>query len=503
VYLVGAGPGDPQLLTLKGRDCLARADVVVDDHLANSELLSWARDDAEIIYVGKRGGQHTLQQDQINQLLIDKALEGKTVVRLKGGDPYVFGRGGEEALALEEAGLRFEVVPGVTAAVAAATYAGIALTHRTFNSVVTFVTGHEDPRKEESRIDWRALAAGGGTLVFYMGVKNLPQIVDNLIDAGKAADTPVALIQWGTLPIQRVVEGTLATIVQRVEQAKLAPPCIIVIGQVVKLREKLNWFERLPLFGRTIVVTRPRQQASALAAKLEALGANVLAFPTIRIEPPEDNQALADCVRRLCDFDWIVFTSANGVDQFFDVLRNANRDSRSLHGCKICCIGSGTAAALSRHGVRADLVPGRFTSEAVFDALAGRETLAGKRFLLPRADIAGRALPAKLQAAGAEVTDVAAYRTLPGQPQPKVLEALQCGQVDIVTFTSSSTARNYAAMISKVLDNIPGDVAYVSIGPETSRAARAAGLEIAAEARQHTIDGLVELILSVFGARQG
>lgn len=499
VYLVGAGPGDPRLITVRAVECLARADVVVYDYLSSPELLAYAKKAAETIYVGKQANRHAMAQPQINELIVAKARAALTVVRLKGGDPYVFGRGGEEALELQKAGIPFEVVPGVTAAVAASAYAGIPVTHREFCSAFTLITGHEDPTKTESAINWSAIAAGGGTLAFYMGVKNLPHIAEKLIEAGRSPDTPVALIRWGTLPTQRVVEGTLGNIVERVREAKLTPPCIIIVGEVVQLRASLNWFEHRPLFGKTIAITRSREQASDLAAKLEELGAHVLKFPTIRFEPPEDDGPLRRAVSSLAEFDWIVFTSVNAVERFFDTLDQAGLDSRNLAGNKICCIGPGTAAKLAEHGIRTDLIPKRFTSNAVFDALADCEDLTGKHFLLPRADIAGRDLPAKLVAAGARITDIPAYRTLPGEPAAEVFDAIRSGRVDLVTFTSSSTARNFAAIIRKEFGELPRSVTYISIGPETTKAARNEGMVIAVEAEAHTIDGLVSAILETFG----
>jgi len=501
VYLVGAGPGDPGLVTLRGRDCLAEADVVVYDHLANDELLGHAKNARELIYVGKQADRHAMKQEEITALLIEKSRAGLTVVRLKGGDPYIFGRGGEEALELAKAGVPFEVIPGITAASGASAYAGIPLTHREFNSILTLITGHEDPDKAESAINWHALAAGGGTLAFYMGVKNLPQIVEKLIEAGRPPETAAALIRWGTLPIQQVVEGTLENIVERVEQAKLAPPCIIVVGEVVALREKLNWFEKRPLFGKTIVVTRSREQASELAEKLNTLGAQVLSFPTIRFEDPPDKEALQRCLSDIANFDWVVFTSVNAVDRFFSALNDAEGDSRALAGCKICCIGPGTADRLASQGIRADLIPKRFTSKAIFQALAEQREITGKRFLLPRADIAGRDLPEQLRAHGADVADIAAYRTLPGEPSEEVIEALRARQVDLVTFTSSSTARNFASIIKRELGKLPDAVAYVSIGPETSKAARQEGMTVRAEAQDYTIDGLVAVIVKEFGGK--
>ncbi len=499
VYLVGAGPGDPGLLTMKGWNCLSRADVVIYDYLANSELLGCAGNASEFIYVGKKANQHAMKQSEINALLIGKAKDGQTVVRLKGGDPFLFGRGAEEALELAKAGIPFEIVPGVTAAMGASAYAGFPLTHRKHNSVVSLVTGHEDPTKEESAVDWDALAAGGGTLVFYMGVKNLPNIAKKLIDAGRPPATPAALIRWGTLPQQRVVEGTLSNIAETAKKAKMTPPCILVVGDVIELREQLNWFEARPLFGKTIMITRSREQASALAAKLTVLGARILSMPTIRFAPPDDDAPLKDAVNALFAFDWIVFTSVNAVDQFFSAIYAEGHDSRQLSDCKTCCIGPGTAARLAGYGIQADLIPPRFTSKAIFDALSEREDLTGKRMLLPRADIAGRDLPAMLEDSGAEITDIAVYKTLPGEPPPEIIEALQAGEADIVTFTSSSTARNFAAIVREKLGDLPDGIEYVSIGPETSKAAREEGMEIATEAQEHTIDGLVSVILESFG----
>jgi len=499
VYLVGAGPGDPGLITVRGKDCLSRADVIVYDYLASNDLLVCARPTTEVIYVGKQAGEHTMSQDQINVLLVAKAKEGKMVVRLKGGDPFVFGRGGEEAQALHAAGISFEVVPGITAGVAAPAYAGIPVTHRGCNSVLTLVTGHEDPTKEQSDINWNALAASG-TLVFYMGVKNLPQITRKLIDAGRPGDTPAALVRWGTLPVQTVVDGTLATIVDRVQKANLTPPCIIVVGEVVRLRQELNWFERRPLFGKTIVITRSKDQSSELAERLTDLGAHVLPFHTIRFAPPDNLDPLRPCVNRLDEYDWIIFTSVNGVSRFFDMLDSQGRDTRSLAGCKVCSIGPGTSASLLSRGIHPDLVPAKFTSAAIFDALSQEENLQGKRFLLPRADIAGKELPTKLTSAGAHATDIEAYRTLPGELTSEVRQALADRKVDVITFTSSSTVRNFASIVRAELGCLPETVAYVSIGPETTKAAREEGITIASEATEHTINGLVAALLGRFGA---
>lgn len=499
-YLVGAGPGDPGLLTVKGWNCLTRADVVIYDYLVNSELLGCAGNASEFIYVGKQADRHAMEQHEINALLVKKVQEGQTVVRLKGGDPFLFGRGAEEALELAKAGIPFEIVPGVTAATGASAYAGFPLTHREHNSVVSLVTGHEDPTKKESAINWSALAAGGGTLVFYMGVKNLPNIAEKLINGGRSPETPAALIRWGTLPQQRVVAGILSNIAETAKKAEMTPPCILVVGNVVELREKLNWFETRPLFGKTIMITRSREQASSLAAKLAALGAQVLSMPTIRFAHPEDDAPLKDAVNALFAFDWIVFTSVNAVDQFFSTIYAEGHDSRQLSACKTCCVGPGTASRLAGYGIESDLIPPSFTSKAVFDALSGQEDLNEKRMLLPRADIAGADLPAMFEDAGAEVTDIVVYKTLPGDPPPEVIESLRAGEVDIVTFTSSSTAKNFASITNEKLGSLPHGIKYASIGPETSKAAREEGMEIAVEAQEHTIDGLVNTIVDKFAS---
>lgn len=499
VYLVGAGPGDPGLITAKGIECLQRADVVVYDYLANPALLQHAPRASEHIYVGKSAGNHTMSQEEINVLLAEKAAGNRVVVRLKGGDPYVFGRGGEEALHLRAAGVRFEVVPGVTAAIGAANYAGIPVTHRECNSVLSIITGHEDPEKTETALNWGALAVGGGTLAFYMGVKNLPLIAERLMAGGRPADTPVAVIRCGTLPNQQVVTGTLATIAGIVQKAGLKPPAITLVGEVVRLRDSLSWFEQLPLFGKRIVVTRSRTQASEFAAELRKLGAEVRLFPTINVEAPTDWAPLHAAVDRLVDFDWIAFLSVNAVENFFVALKARNRDARALAGCRICAIGPGTVDELLARGIRADLVPSRFTSETLFAALAEAGEVKGRRFLLPRADIAPPQLPAQLVAGGAQVTEVVAYRTVPGAPAPEVIAQIAAGEVDAVTFTSSSTARNFAAIMREKSGKLPAGITYISMGPETTRAAVAEGMPVAIEADEHTIPGLVAALVQKLG----
>ena len=496
VYLVGGGPGDPGLLTLRGKDVLALADVVVYDALLSPRLLDYAPARAERVYVGKRASHHTLSQDEINQLLVDRAKAGATVVRLKGGDPYVFGRGGEEALALVEAGIEFEVVPGVTAAVAAGAYAGIPVTHREVASAVGFVTGHEADDKPDSALDWEALARWSGTLAFYMGVSNLPTISANLIAHGRGPETPAAAIHWGTTSRQKVVVGTLATLPDLVKETDLKPPALIIVGEVVALRDRLNWFEKRPLLGRRMIVTRSQAQASDLTARLEALGAEVIEAPAIRIEPPADLSDLRDAVRRCDVFGWIVFTSVNGVDAFFSTLRADGLDARALAGRRVAAIGPATADRLAQCGIRADLQPEKFTGLAVAEALATMGNLAGVHMLLPRADIAPKELIEALTGRGAVCHEVVAYRTVPDAAGSEAAAAmLDAGGADWLTFTSSSTVRNF-------LDAVGADRArasrarIASIGPTTSATLREAGLEPTLEAQTHTIPGLVDAIVA-------
>ena len=502
VYLVGAGPGDPGLLTVRGREVLGRADVVVYDALLSERLLDLAPPGAERVYVGKRASAHALPQDEINALLVERARAGRTVVRLKGGDPYVFGRGGEEALALAEANLQFEVVPGVTAGVAAAACAGIPLTHRDLASAVAFVTGHEADDKTGPALDWAALARFPGTLVFYMGVRNLAAICRELAAHGLDPSTPAAAVHWGATPRQKTVAGTLATLSGAAAKADLGPPAIIVVGAVAALRDRLAWFERRPLFGRRIVVTRARRQAPRLAAALEELGAEVLEAPAIRIEPIADGAPLRRAVRRLADYQWIIFTSVNGVDAFRAVLAEAGLDARALAPCQVAAIGPATADRLAAGGVRADLVPGSFTSAALVRALARRVNLQGLSVLCPRADIAPKDLVDALAEAGAAVEDVPAYRTAADDAGgPRLAARLREGGADWITFTSSSTVRNLLESVGDEAVRASG-ARLASIGPATSGAIRARGLEPAVEADPHTIPGLVEAIVAHEQRRQ-
>ncbi len=496
VYLVGAGPGDPGLITVRGRDLLRIADAVVYDNLAARSLLAEARPDAEMIYVGKQAAAHTMRQPDINALLVKLGSAGKQVVRLKGGDPFVFGRGGEEALELVAAGVAFEVVPGITAGIAALAYAGIPITHRNVTSSMALITGHETPDKEESDLDYETLANWPGTLGFYMGVKNLPKIAASLIAHGKAPATPAALVRWGTTPRQETVTGTLETITEIATAAGIKPPALIVVGHVVSLREKISWFENRPLFGKKIVVTRARLQASRVTAQLAALGAEVLELPAIKIEPPEDPAPLDQAVSEISSYDWVIFTSANGVDAFFGALDRAGLDSRALAGVKICVIGPGTAARLEQFGLKKDAQPGAYKASEITGTLAGLEDLSGKKILCPRADIAPKELITDLESRGAQAVDIAAYRTVGATPAPEALEELFAdGGPDWITFTSSSTVTNFVNAVG--LDRLKASTASLaSIGPVTSETIRGFGLEPGVQADPHTIDGLIEALLS-------
>jgi len=493
VFLVGAGPGDPRLITLRGLQALREADVVVYDRLANPLLLQEARQDAELINVGKSSGRHTMSQDEINALLVQKAREEKTVCRLKGGDPFVFGRGGEEALALAEAGVPFEIVPGVTAGVAAPAYAGIPVTHRGKASSVAFVTGHEDPTKGQGAVDWRRLATAADTIVVYMGVGRLGAIVAELLAGGRQPTTPAALVQSGTLPKQRAVVATLGEIEQRA--AGIEPPAVLVVGEVAALRETLRWFEDKPLFGRAVVVTRPRHLAGRFRRRLEDLGAEVVPLPTIRIEPPEDPKPLLEAIERLEDYSWVVFTSVNGVEKFFERLFASGRDCRSL--CRVAAIGPATAAALASRGIRADCQPAKFTAASLAEEMARAEPLASQRVLLPRVADAPTHLRDALAAQGATVDEVEAYRTvLETTAEASVVERVAAGEVDYVTLTSSSTVRGLAAVVGRErLAGLSRKVRVVSIGPVTTATARELGVEVAAEAEVHTTDGLLATLL--------
>jgi uroporphyrinogen III methyltransferase/synthase len=532
VYLVGAGPGDPGLMTARSLELIAAADAIYYDRLIPPGALDDAREDAELVYVGKAPGESSVPQEEIGERLVEAARAGMSVVRLKGGDPFVFGRGGEEGEALRAAGVEFEVVPGVTAGVAASAYAGIPVTHRDDASAVAFVTGHEDPEKEETTLDWEALARFPGTLVFYMGVKRLAENAAALIAAGRDADEPAAAVERGTMDGQRTVVATLGTLAEAVEREDVGAPALIVVGPVVHRRENLAWLERRPLHGKRVVVTRARAQASSLAATLRGLGAEVVELPAIRIEPRIDTREVHEAVERIGEYTLICVTSPNGAHLLFEALREAGLDARALGegpkqqqvgrgggdteaqrgadaagntemqegaggpaagpeqaGTSVAAIGPGTARALADHGIAADIVPERFVAEALVEALASVE-IEGRKVLVARAAEARDVLPDALRERGAEVDVVALYETVREPPDPEAVEAAQ--SADYITFTSSSTVRNLTEALG---DRFPSEARIVSIGPITSEAARSAGLEIHIEAERHNVGGLVEALL--------
>ena len=496
VYLIGAGPGDPGLFTLKGKTVLERADCVVYDYLANEELLRFVRPDCEKIYVGKRGSAHTMSQADINDLLVRKAREGRVVARLKGGDPFIFGRGGEEAEELVKAGIPFEVVPGISSGYAAPAYAGIPVTHRDFTSGVAFITGHEDPTKAETELDWAKIATGLGTLVFFMGVKNLPEIADKLVEHGRDRETPVAVIRWGTRAEQQVITGTLADIVSKA--AGVPPPAITVVGEVVRLRDQLNWFERLPLFGKRIVITRTREQASVLGEALAELGAQVIEIPTIEIREPASWRPLDQAIRRLEEFHYLLVTSANGARSFLARLNACGRDVRDLKGLVIGAIGPATAAQFAKTGIKVDFVPKDYRAEGLLEVLSSHD-LRGKCFLIPRAKVARDLVPQALEERGASVEVVEAYETVSPEFPPGELERLLTPPPNMLTFTSSSTAANFAKLLDdRKLEDVLDGVAVASIGPITSDTLRDFGLEVTVEAKHSTIPGLVQAIRDHF-----
>ena len=503
IYLVGSGPGDPGLFTVKGVRCMQEADAVVYDRLAPEVLLGYARPDAERVYVGKKPGDPTLSQEQINALLVEKGRAGMTVVRLKGGDPYVFGRGGEEALALRAAGIPFEVVPGVTSGVAAPAYAGIPVTHRDVSTSVAFVTGHEDPTKGRRDVDWVKLANAADTLVLYMGLGRLREISAGLIAAGRGRKTPVACVRWGTVPAQRTVTGTLEDIADRVSGAALRPPAIIVVGDVVALRESgLDWYERRPLFGRRVVVTRTRPQAGELSADLERLGAEVHEFPTIEIGPPEDFGPLDAAIRELDSFGLIVFTSVNGVEAFLERLRHHGLDVRALpREANVAAIGPATAERIREAGLRVDVIPEEYRAEALIEAIR-TDSLAGERVLIPRAKVAREILPEKLREAGAEVVVPPAYESVPSTEGKEGLSLLlQTGEIDCVSFTASSTVENFVgAFGAEEAARLLKGTRAACIGPITADTARKRGLGVDAEADEYTIPGLVEAVTGLLAA---
>ncbi|GAU09587.1 uroporphyrinogen-III C-methyltransferase [Desulfoplanes formicivorans] len=501
VYLIGAGPGDPGLLTIKGREILERADVVIYDYLANKVFLDFCRDDAQIIYVGKKGGDHTLPQDKINELIVQKAREGHVVARLKGGDPYVFGRGAEEGEELLDAGIDFEVVPGVTSAVAGPAYAGIPLTHRKYASSVSFITGHEDPTKGESAHNWESLAKGTSTLVFFMGVKNLPHITANLIQAGMDPDTPAALVRWGTTCRHFSMVSTVGNIAEDAVKQGIKPPSLLVVGHVVCLRDRLNFFEKRPLLGKGVVVTRARKQASGLVARLGELGACCYEFPTIRIKPLDDYGQVQEALAGLDTYDWILFTSVNGVVHFWDQLRQTGRDARALGGRKIAAIGPATARELEARGVFPDFVPEKYVAESVVQGLLKRG-IQGKNVLVPRAKKAREVLPEGLRNAGCRVDVLPVYETVLAEDgQQEVLDGLASGDIHCLTFTSSSTVENFFALVEPdvVKSFVDKGLAIAVIGPVTAKTLATYGLAARIQPEEYTVPALAQAVAEVLG----
>ena len=484
VYLIGAGPGDPELITVKGRRILERADAILYDHLAPDALLGLAPAHAERLYVGKKKSAHAFSQEEICGMLIDRARRGLTVARLKGGDPFLFGRGGEEAEALAAAGIPFEVVPGVTTPLGIAAYSGVPLTHREHTSAVTFVTGHA-----VNAIDWNKLGQAE-TLIIFMGLTTFAEIARALIASGRAPDTPAMAVRWATRPDQETVTGTLDTLPELIAARGMKPPATIVVGEVVRLREKLNWYESLPLFGQRIVVTRAREQADALAARLEALGAHAIELPTIEIRPAADPAPLDRAIANLASYDWLIFTSATGVRCFVERLDGSAFDWRSLRA-RICAIGPATRAAIEALHLKVDLMPAEYVAEGLLAAFADHD-LTGKRILLPRAAVARDLVPVELARRGAQVDVVEAYRTAMPDDAPARAAEVFTHKPDWITFTSSSTVQNF---VSAAGAGVLEGVKVASIGPVTSKTARELGIQVTVEAAPFTIDGLVEAIL--------
>ncbi len=493
VYLVGAGPGDIGLLTIKGLKCLQKADVVVYDFHLNVQILDYIKGGAELIYAGKRGGRHDMTQEEINSVLVRKALEGKDVCRLKGGDPFVFGRGGEEAEVLTEAGIKFEVVPGISSAIAAPAYAGIPLTHRDYASSFVVVPGNEASTKKESSIDWAALAGGNGTIVFLMAVKNIEDVSGRLIENGKDPDTPVAVIRWGTRSEQRTIVSTIRDIPETIKNSEIRPPAVVVVGNVVKLRDKLNWFEKKPLFGQRILVTREHSEGFE---PLEELGAEITVFPTIKVVPPQSWEELDTAISKVSTYKWLVFTSASGVRFFFQRFFELNRDVRDLFGIKICAIGSKTAREVKRYGLRVDLVPDSFRAEGLIKAFGGPGAFRGLKILLPRAAAAREVFPEKVRESGGEIDVPVTYRAIKPESQGKRIKRfLREGKITLATFTSKATFTNFCEIMGDETVGLLKNVTVAAIGPVTAGAIERSGLKVDIMPKTATVDAMVEEII--------
>ncbi|NWF52925.1 MAG: uroporphyrinogen-III C-methyltransferase [Nitrospirae bacterium] len=511
VYIVGAGPGDIGLLTVKGLRCLQKAEVVIYDFHLNAQILNYINHEAEFIYAGKRGGHHSMGQDEINRLLIKKADEGKIICRLKGGDPFVFGRGGEEAEALAEHGIEFEVVPGVSSSVAAPAYAGIPLTHRLYSSSFAVIPGYEDPTKEKSNIDWSKLSTGVGTLVFLMAIKNIEVVTQKLIENGRSPETPVAVIRWGTRPDQKTISGTLKDIVELVKEKDIRPPAVMVVGDVVKLRESLMWYEKKMMFGYRILITREHPGGFE---PLEELGAELIEFPTIEIMPPKDYAELDSTIESIETYKWLIFTSKNGVKYFFQRFFDKDRDIRDLKGINICAVGSKTADEIRKYGIKVDLIPEEFSSEGLIKAFCSypsaskeksqssefqtpnSELLKGIKFLLPRAERAREILPEKIKEFGGHIDLPVTYRAVKPEIHGKRLKRfLKEGRISIATFTSEATFNNFIDIIGEDAGELLKGVAIAVIGPVTAKAIEKAGLKVDIMPEKATIEALVEEII--------
>ena len=497
VILVGAGPGDIGLLTLRGKDWLVRADVVIYDHLVNSNMLRFASS-AELIYVGKKAGHATVTQNKINELLVNSARAGKIVVRLKGGDPFIFGRGGEEVQALKEADIRFTIVPGIPSPVGVSAYAGIPLTHRDHASTISIITGSNEHGEEHLKLDWENISTRTGTLVFLMGARKLPRIVEQLIKFKKKPDTPVAVIQWGTTSRQKTWVGTLNTIVDIATKEKIKPPTLTIIGEVVNLKPITDWYETLPLFGKTFVVTRAEEQAESFIHMLEEQGAEAFLYSSIKTIPPVDWGPLDQSLEELSSYDGLIFTSANGVHFFSQRLREKNKDIRELKGVRVYAIGPKTEQAVLKLNIRVDTVPENYIAESLIECI-GKDHIEGKKFLLPRASVAREVLPNALRKMGASIDVVPAYQTiLPEQPESSFLKRLNEGTIDVITFTSSSTVTNFLDRLNKEHHEKLNKITVACIGPITQKTAEDRGLKVTIVPNQYTVTGLFSAIKTHF-----
>jgi uroporphyrinogen III methyltransferase/synthase len=502
VYFIGAGPGDPSLITLKAFQYLKKADVIVYDHLASSQLLNYIPQRAEFIYVGKKGGESSISQEEINKILVTKALEGKNIIRLKGGDPCILGRGGEEGLTLAKKGIKFEIIPGITSAIAGPIYAGIPLTHRGLSSKVTILTGHQAQGQDIPQQEFNLLAKEKGTIIFLMAMKKLKEITSRLIEAGKNPHTPAAVITQATLPQQKIVEGTIQNIVKKTKEAELKAPAVIIIGEVVKLRKYLQWFEPKPLSGIQALITRNLEQSKDMIEKLQELGANVFLFPTIQILPPLDLKPLKRTLSRLFLYDWILFTSQNSVIKFFEILKECKKDARALKDIKIAAIGPQTQKTLLNYGIQADLIPPIYTSEGMLSTIL-KHKVKGKRFLLPRVKGASKLLPQGLRENGAIVEEIEAYRTESYEPPyiEEIKKLLKEKRIQVVIFSSPSTIKNFVSLFgSEIISILSKNTSVATIGPVTKKSAEDLGIQVRITPQRYTINDMIEAILHYFSS---